>query len=90
MDESILNAYNSISDILISQINPRSISTIILLILGSGVSLYLTWFGIKTLVNTVKNALNGRLKIGSNAHRNYYKNKLGWDDEDYNDNFNQW
>lgn len=88
MDNTILESWNYISNILQQYISINIIVNIILLILGSAITIYLTWFGIRTLVNTIKDALVGKLEVGSTAHRNYYKNRLGWDDQDYNDNFN--
>lgn len=93
MDSSLQDVLNSMQVIcaeLTKVINLNIIVTFIGTILSFALVLYVAWFGIRTLINSVKNALHGKLIVGSEAHRRYYKNKLGWDDEDYNDNFNQW
>lgn len=63
MDNSITEALTSVSTELTSQINPGVIASVLGLVLGAGIALFLTWFGIRKLISVVKNALKGKLKV---------------------------
>ena len=63
MDASVTNALTEVSTELTKQINPGTVAGVIGLVLGSGVALFLLWFGIRKLISIIKNALKGRLKI---------------------------
>lgn len=63
MDNSMLEALNSVGNTLNSSISPATIAAIIGVVLGSCLLIYLTWFGIRKLVSSVKNALKGRLSF---------------------------
>lgn len=89
MDELFV-VLNEIKDILLSFINFNFIIKLILIILNCCLGLYVAWFGIKKLIEVIQGAMIGKLEVGSKAHRNYHKNVLGWDDEDYNDAYDQW
>lgn len=91
MDELFV-VLDDIKNILLGTINFKLITTIIEIILIACLGLYVAWFGIKKVINVIKGALidNGKLAVGSSAHRKYYKDVLGWDDEDYNDTFDLW
>ena len=63
MDASVTNALTDVSTELTRQINPGTVATVIGLVLAGGITLYLTWFGIRKLTSVAKNALRGKLKI---------------------------
>lgn len=63
MDNSITEALTSVSTELTSSINPVTIASVIGLVLGACVVLYLTWFGIRKIISAVKGALRGKLSV---------------------------
>ena len=63
MENSVTEALQSVGTTLNSSISPADIASIIGIVLGGGVALYLTWFGIRKLISVVKNAMKGRLKV---------------------------
>lgn len=63
MSAEVTNALTEVSTELTKQINPGTVATVIGLVLGAGVALFLLWFGIRKLISIVKNALKGRLKV---------------------------
>lgn len=63
MDNTITEALTTVSTSLTTQINPGVIASVIGLVLGAGITLYLTWFGIRKLMSVVKNGLKGKLKV---------------------------
>lgn len=63
MDNSITTALQTVGETLTSSINPATVVSVIGIVLGSCVALYLTWFGIRKLISAVKGALKGRLSV---------------------------
>ena len=63
MTNEITTALEGVGTTLTTAINPGTIASIIGIVLGSGILLFLTWFGIRKLVSVAKNGLRGRLKI---------------------------
>jgi len=63
MPETITEALTSVSTTLTAQINPGVVAAVIGLVLGGGIALYLTWFGIRKLISVVTKALRGRLSV---------------------------
>ena len=63
MNNEITNALTGVSTELTKQINPATVASVIGLVIGGGVSLYLTWFGVRKLISVAKNALKGKLKV---------------------------
>lgn len=63
MDNTITDALTSVSTALTTKINPGVIASVIGLILGTCIALYLTWFGIRKLIGAVTRALKGRLSV---------------------------
>ena len=63
MDNTITTALEGVGETLTSSINPGAVAAIIGIVLGSGVALFLTWFGIRKLISVVKNGIRGRLKV---------------------------
>lgn len=63
MNEEITTALTSVSTELTKQINPATVASVIGLVIGGGIGLYLTWFGIRKLIAVSKNALRGKLKV---------------------------
>lgn len=63
MDNSISDALTTVGTTLTSNISPSTVATIIGVVLGSGVALYLTWFGIRKLISVITKALRGRLSV---------------------------
>ena len=63
MTNEISTALEGVGTTLTTSINPGTIASIIGIVLGSGILLFLTWFGIRKLVSVAKNGLRGRLKI---------------------------
>lgn len=63
MENSITEALGTVSSTLTSSINPAAIAGIIGLVLGACVVLYLTWFGIRKILTSVKGALKGKLSV---------------------------
>ena len=63
MDNTITTALTTVGETLTSSISPAGIVSIIGIVLGSCVALYLTWFGIRKLMSAIKGALKGRLSV---------------------------
>ena len=63
MDNSITTALQSVGTTLTSNISPATIVSVLGIVLGSCVALYLTWFGIRKLISSVTKALKGRLSV---------------------------
>ena len=63
MDNSVTTALTTVGETLTSSISPAGIVSIIGIVLGSCVALYLTWFGIRKLMSAIKGALKGRLSV---------------------------
>lgn len=63
MSNEITDALNTVGTTLTTSINPATVASVIGIVLGAGIALFLTWFGIRKLVSVVKNALKGRLKV---------------------------
>jgi len=63
MENSVTEALGTVSTALTTQINPATVASVIGLVLGAGIALFLTWFGIRKLISVVKNALRGKLKV---------------------------
>lgn len=63
MDNSVTTALESVGTELTSAINPGVIAAVIGVVLGSGILLFLTWFGIRKLISVVKGGLKGKLKV---------------------------
>lgn len=63
MANEITDALTVVSTELTTQINPGVIASVIGLVLGGGIALFLTWFGIRKLISVVKNSLRGKLKV---------------------------
>ena len=68
MDE-LMPILNEIKSTMLSVINMQTITLIITNILGACVLLYVGWFAIKSIVNSLKSALNGNLMIDINSRR---------------------
>lgn len=63
MDNTISTALSEVASTMSASINPGAVAGIIALVLGSGVALYLTWFGIRKVISVVRNALKGKLSV---------------------------
>ena len=63
MDNTITTALTTVGETLTSSISPATVVSVIGIVLGSCVALYLTWFGIRKLIGAVKGALKGRLSV---------------------------
>lgn len=61
--QAVTSALQTVGSTLTSNISPAMIVSVIGIVLGSCVALYLTWFGIRKLVSAVKGALKGRLSV---------------------------
>lgn len=63
MDNTVTTALQSVGTTLTSNVSPATIVSVIGIVLGSCVALYLTWFGIRKLISSVTKALKGRLSV---------------------------
>lgn len=63
MGNEITEALTGVSSALTKDINPGVIASVIGLVLGGCIALYLTWFGIRKLIGAVTRALKGRLSV---------------------------
>ena len=63
MSNEVTTALQSVGTTLTSNISPATIVSVIGLVLGSCVALYLTWFGIRKLLHAIKSALKGKLSV---------------------------
>ena len=63
MSNDVTAALQTVGETLNSSISPADVAAIIGIVLAGGITLYLTWFGIRKLISVVKNAMKGRLKV---------------------------
>lgn len=63
MSNEITTALTGVSDTLSTSINPATVATIVGSVLGAGIAIYLTWFGIRKLIKVITRALKGRLSV---------------------------
>lgn len=63
MENSVTTALETVGQTLTSSINPATVVSVIGIVLGSCVALYLTWFGIRKLTGALKGALKGKLSV---------------------------
>lgn len=63
MANEITDALSSVGTTLTTNINPGVIASVIGVVLGACIALYLTWFGIRKLIRAMTKALKGRLAI---------------------------
>ena len=63
MTNEVTTALTGVSETLTTSINPGTIATVIGLVLGACVALYLTWFGLRKLIGAITRALKGRLSV---------------------------
>lgn len=63
MTNEVTTALTGVSTTLTTSINPGTIATVIGLVLGACVALYLTWFGLRKLIGAITRALKGRLSV---------------------------
>lgn len=93
MQSDVLDALKIIYSTLTSNINSTMIVSIVGIVLSSCIALYLTWFGIHKLFNSISAALYGRLSLEFNSFqaRKWYK-KEGYKHynsyEEYRDHYN--
>lgn len=75
MDNSVTVALQTVNSTLTSSINPVAIVSIIGIVLGSCIALYLTWFGIRKITKISKSSLSGNLDLDENSikARKWYK-----------------
>lgn len=87
--QDVLNSMQVVCTELTKVINLNIIVIFIGIILSSTLVLYVGWFGIRTLINSMKNALHGNLSVGSftsNTSDSYSSNSLGIASGSYLDN----
>ena len=63
MENSVSEAIQTVGITLTTNLNPGVIASVIGVVLGSCVALYLTWFGIRKLIGAITRALKGRLSV---------------------------
>ena len=63
MANEVSDALSSVGTTLTTQINPGVIASVVGVVLGACIALFLTWFGIRKLIRAIKSALKGRLAI---------------------------
>ena len=59
----ITSAVSTVTSAMTGQINLGTIGIIIAAVLGGSVGLYVGWFAIRKLINAIKGALKGKLKV---------------------------
>ena len=63
MTNEVTTALTGVSETLTTSINPGTVASVIGLVLGACVALYLTWFGLRKLIGAITRALKGRLSV---------------------------
>lgn len=63
MTNEVTTALTGVSETLTTSINPGTVASVIGLVLGGCVALYLTWFGLRKLIGAITRALKGRLSV---------------------------
>lgn len=59
----ITSAVSTVTSAMTGQINLGTIGIIIAAVLGGSVGLYVGWFAIRKVINAIKGALKGKLKV---------------------------